>query len=96
MASTQIAKRLIDSLKPRGGEYFVWDGSLAGYGVRVQSTGAMSYVVKYRAGSGRAAPTRRLTLAKVGLSRQTKPVRWQRKHLAQLLMGRSGSTESGG
>jgi integrase len=65
-ASTQITKRLIDGLKPRGGEYFVWDGSLAGYGVRVQSTGAMSYVVKYRAGSGRAAPTRRLTLAKVG------------------------------
>src|SRR6476646_11783068 len=66
MASTQITKRLIDGLKPRSGEYFVWDGSLAGYGVRVQSTGAMSYVVKYRAGSGRAAPTRRLTLAKVG------------------------------
>jgi integrase len=66
MASTQITKRLIDGLTPRGGEYFVWDGSLAGYGVRVQSTGAMSYVVKYRAGSGRAAPTRRLTLAKVG------------------------------
>src|SRR5260370_15273300 len=66
MASTQITKRLIDSLKPRGGEYFVWDGSLAGYGVRVQTTGAMSFVVKYRAGSGRTAPTRRLTLAKVG------------------------------
>jgi len=66
MASTQITKRFIDRLKPRGGEYFVWDGSLAGYGVRVQTTGAMSYVVKYRAGSGRAAPTRRLTLAKVG------------------------------
>jgi integrase len=66
MAGTQITKRLIDGLRPRGGEYFVWDGSLAGYGVRVQSTGAMSYVVKYRAGSGRAAPTRRLTLAKVG------------------------------
>jgi integrase len=66
MASTQITKRLIDGLRPRVSEYFVWDGSLAGYGVRVQSTGAMSYVVKYRAGSGRAAPTRRLTLAKVG------------------------------
>ena len=64
--ATQITKRLIDSLKPRTNEYFVWDGSLAGYGVRVQTTGAMSYVVKYRAGSGRAAPTRRLTLAKVG------------------------------
>lgn len=66
MASKQITKRLIDGLKPRASEYFVWDGSLAGYGVRVQTTGAMSYVVKYRAGSGRAAPTRRLTLAKIG------------------------------
>ena len=66
MATSQITKRLIDSLKPRQGEYFVWDGSLSGFGVRVQSTGAMSYVVKYRAGSGRSAPTRRLTLAKAG------------------------------
>ena len=66
MPSTQITKRLIDGLEPHGREYFVWDASLAGYGVRVQSTGAMSYVVKYRAGSGRSAPTRRLTLARVG------------------------------
>jgi integrase len=66
MATSQITKRLIDSLKPRRDEYFVWDGSLSGFGVRVQSTGAMSYVVKYRAGSGRSAPTRRLTLAKAG------------------------------
>ena len=66
VATSQITKRLIDSLKPRQGEYFVWDGSLSGFGLRVQSTGAMSYVVKYRAGSGRSAPTRRLTLAKAG------------------------------
>jgi integrase len=66
VATSQITKRLVDSLKPREGEYFVWDGSLSGFGVRVQSTGAMSYVVKYRAGSGRSAPTRRLTLAKAG------------------------------
>ena len=66
MATSQITKRLVDSLKPRQGEYFVWDGSLSGFGVRVQSTAAMSYVVKYRAGSGRGAPTRRLTLGKVG------------------------------
>ena len=44
----------------------MWDGHIAGFGVRVQTTGAMSYVVKYRAGSGRSAPTRRLTLGKVG------------------------------
>jgi hypothetical protein len=28
-------RTLIDSLKPRQGEYFVWDGSLSGFGVRV-------------------------------------------------------------
>lgn len=66
MASGQITKRLVDSLKSGAGEYFVWDNSLAGFGVRVQSTGARSYVVKYRAGNGRGAPTRRLTLGKVG------------------------------
>jgi integrase len=66
VASGQITKRLVDSLKSRDGEYFVWDGALAGFGIRVQATGARSYVVKYRAGSGRGAPTRRLTLGKVG------------------------------
>ena len=66
MASGQITKRLIDGLPSADSEYFIWDASLAGFGVRVQSTGARSYVVKYRAGSGRGAPTRRLTLGKVG------------------------------
>jgi Arm DNA-binding domain len=66
VAISQITKRLIDSLKPQQGEYFVWDDSLSGFGVRVQTTGAKSYVVKYRAGSGRSAPTRRVTLAKTG------------------------------
>ena len=66
MAKPQITKRLVDGLKARPVEYFVWDGSLPGFGVRVQVTGSVSYVVKYRAGSGRSAPTRRLTLAKAG------------------------------
>ena len=37
-----------------------------GFGVRVRSTGAMSCVVAYRAGSGRGAPVRRYTIAAVG------------------------------
>src|SRR5262249_13463625 len=47
-------------------DYFVWDRDLKGFGLRVQRSGEKSYVVKYRAGSGRRAPTRRLTLAAVG------------------------------
>ena len=53
-------------LAPRENEYFVWDAALAGFGLRIQTTGAKSYVVKYRAGTGRGAPTRRVTLSRVG------------------------------
>ena len=66
MRDRRITKRLVDSLKPNGDDYFVWDDTLIGFGVRVQPTGAKSYVVKYRAGSGRGAPARRVTLGRVG------------------------------
>jgi integrase len=66
MRDRRITKRLVDNLTPTGGEHFVWDEALIGFGVRVQPTGAKSYVVKYRAGSGRGAPTRRVTLGRVG------------------------------
>ena len=62
----RITKRLLDSIKPTHDDHFVWDDMLIGFGVRVQATGAMSYVVKYRAGSGRGAPTRRVTIGRVG------------------------------
>jgi integrase len=66
MRGKSITKRLVDGLKATGGEYFVWDRDLKGFGVRVQPTGEKSYVVKYRAGSGRSAPTRRVTLSPIG------------------------------
>jgi integrase len=62
----QITKRLVDNLVAADAEFFVWDQKLSGFGIRIQPTGAKTYVVKYRAGSGRGAPTRRVTLGKVG------------------------------
>src|SRR5262245_49850873 len=66
MAHLRITKRLVDGLKPRTSEFAVWDVKLPGVGVRVRPSGAMSYVVAYRAGSGRGAPVRRFTIANVG------------------------------
>ena len=66
MASQRITKRVVDSLKAHASEYAVWDAQLPGFGVRVRPTGAKSYIVVYRAGSGRAAPVRRYTIAGVG------------------------------
>jgi integrase len=66
MAGQRITKRVVDSLKAKPSEYAVWDAQLPGFGVRVRPTGAMSYIVIYRAGSGRGAPQRRFTIAAVG------------------------------
>ena len=66
MADRRITKRVVDGLKPQAREFAVWDAKLPGFGVRVRPSGAMSYVVVYRAGSGRGAPVRRYTIANVG------------------------------
>jgi integrase len=66
MALCRITKRTVDGLRVGTREYFAWDEDLTGFGVRVQPSGAKSYVVKYRSGHGRGAPTRRVTLDAVG------------------------------
>jgi hypothetical protein len=66
MAGQHITKRVVDSLKAESTAYAVWDAQMPGFGVRVRPTGAMSYIVVYRAGSGRGAPVRRFTIASVG------------------------------
>jgi Arm DNA-binding domain/Phage integrase, N-terminal SAM-like domain len=66
MRGKLITKRLVDAVEPDAGEHFVWDRDLRGFGLRVQRSGEKSYVVKYRGGSGRGAPTRRVTLGAVG------------------------------
>ena len=66
MTGQRITKRTLDSLKASSTEFTLWDSAVSGFGVRVRATGAMSYVVVYRAGSGRGAPVRRYTIASVG------------------------------
>jgi Arm DNA-binding domain/Phage integrase, N-terminal SAM-like domain len=64
----KITKRSVDALKPAGAgaETVLWDSELKGFGVRVQSGSAKSYVLHYRAGTGRGAPLRKLTIGRHG------------------------------
>jgi integrase len=66
MSGQRITKRVVDGLKAMPRDYAVWDAELPGFGVRVRASGARSYVVVYRAGNGRRAPVRRVTLGSVG------------------------------
>ena len=64
--AVRISKRAVDALVVTDNEHFLWDSDLLGFGVRVRPSGAKTYVLRYRAGSGRTAPTRRVTLGAVG------------------------------
>jgi integrase len=62
----RITKRLVDSLTPAETDYCAFDTEAIGFAVRVRATGGMSYIIQYKAGAGRGAPTRRMTLGAVG------------------------------
>jgi integrase len=65
---SKITKRTVDALRPAadGRELVLWDTELAGFGVRMQRGGAKTYILKYRAGKGRTAPLRKLTIGRHG------------------------------
>jgi len=65
MPIQRITKRTVAALQSGSAEFTVWDDSLTGFGVRIRPTGAKSYVVIYRAGTGRGAPIRRYTIGAV-------------------------------
>lgn len=59
-----LTKSFIDTLKPTGKEYVEWDAACPSFGVRVSPTGSKSYILMYRAGRGRSAQLRKITIGK--------------------------------
>jgi integrase len=63
----KVTKKLVDDAQPGAREFTLWDSELKGFGLRVRPSGARSYVVVYRrAGEGRRAPVRRMTIGAAG------------------------------
>jgi integrase len=64
----KITKRSVEALSSVArSPTFLWDDSLAGFGVKALPSGPKRYIVKYRAlGGGRSAPQRWLTLGTHG------------------------------
>jgi integrase len=63
----KITKSAVDALAPKSGaEVVLWDQEVRGFGIRARAGGAKTYILHYRAGSGRAAPLRKLTIGKHG------------------------------
>ncbi len=62
---TKLTQRAIDSAPlPKDGQTFLWDTELMGFGVRISSTGAKSFVLRYRNSEGRE---RRMATSRYGV-----------------------------
>src|SRR3954463_10528252 len=44
----RITKRVVDAAEPKGENYYVWDGELKGFFLRVHKTGSKSYGIRDR------------------------------------------------
>lgn len=62
----KLSASVVKSATPKNHEYVVWDSELSGFGLRVQTTGSQSFIVKYRVGRGRSAKQRKLSLGAPG------------------------------
>ncbi len=58
----KLTKEFLAKLAVCGEDKIVWDTVAVGMGVRVRASGHMTYVVQYRAGSGRASKSVRISL----------------------------------
>lgn len=62
----KLTKSAIDRAQPKSADYFLWDGELKGFGIKIAKGGRKAYVCKYRVGCGRTAPSRRMTIGAHG------------------------------
>jgi Arm DNA-binding domain/Domain of unknown function (DUF927) len=66
MSVERITKRVVDAAKAATATYLVRDSQLKGFVLVVTPYGGKSYAIDYRAGRGRRARKRRLTIGKHG------------------------------
>ncbi len=85
----KITKRSVDALRPGadGAEVVIWDSEVKGFGARVQRGGAKSYILHYRAGRGRGAPLRKLTIGRHGSPWTAETARSEAIRLSGLIEG---------
>ena len=59
----KLTDKIVRAAAPENTRYIIWDTEKKGFGLRLETTGHKSFVVRYRAnGGGRNAPRRQLRL----------------------------------
>lgn len=67
MPTVKLTKRAVDAVRPDGKRSLWFDAELKGFGLKVEPSGVMTWIVEYRPGAGgRGTAKRRVTLGKLG------------------------------
>lgn len=83
-----LTKRVVDAAGPKDKRYYVWDSLLAGFGVRIETSGAKTFIVRYRADSGgRSATQRFVTVGRYGTLTPEQARRQARTVLGAVALG---------
>jgi integrase len=62
-----LTKRSVDAAAKKEKRYYVWDSAVPGFGIRIEASGAKTFIVRYRAeGGGRTAAQRFITVGRYG------------------------------
>lgn len=93
MPTVKLTKRGVDAIKPVDRPTYFYDQDLPGFFLRVQPTGTRVWGVEYRAGTGRAAPTRRVSIAPFATLTPDEARAAARKLLASVAHGDDPATQ---
>lgn len=92
--AAKLTKSLIDQTKANDRDTFYWDNEVTGFGLKVTPAGRKVYICKYRFGSGRRAPTRRMTIGAHGSPWTVEAARKEARNiLAKVALGEDPARE---
>jgi integrase len=94
MPLLRLTKRTLDGITPSDRSRIYYDTDLKGFGLRVQPSGAKSWIVEYRPGEGgRGVATRRVTLGSSSTLAPDEARRAARDILAKVRFGQDPAAE---
>ena len=89
-----LTKTVVDASEKADKRYHVWDSDLAGFGLRVERTGAKTFIAKYRAnGGGRTATQRIVTIGRFGALTADQARKQAKKILGSAAVGSDPAAE---
>ena len=93
-SNLRLTKTVVDTAQANGKRYMLWDSELAGFAVRIESSGTKSFVIRYRAeGGGRTAPQRFVTIGRFGNLTVEEARKEAKKVLGRIAIGEDPAAE---